>query len=525
MATSNAQQQHRSALKQYLRSHSNNTNQNKKVWEDKSPKEKGLDEKSKIQVESNNPSHVNSKKNLNSLKNCNLKKNTYNPIKLPLISKNGGRKVKVVFESLPDEIIRIIFWKLQIGDLINVSQVCKRWHRIAEDNLLWKHFYSRFVGATSKEAEDKTPAHELHSCCWKNLCLNRCKLKRDQIYLKKWKHPDSYTGLKQRPELTLSKVGVTFEISFIDSCGLSQSMKQSDIYWLTMSASVRWYDLTFPDIQQIKSLRIHACSPLMFYGPSKPAKDGISQKSLLMEFNGNLREFLLKEKPLGSDSHINIFEISKGLIIGLYQVDGELAFVTASLHYFNLISKCLSGTPRRCWEPSLPMRPVDDIDPHYGLHGYTCILQIRNMRQKLLDCKFTDLYTKKGSLVGGFAVYNPVCKDDKMTHIACVKEITFPWKTNLFKGVVQAVGILDVIMLDERGEPFWTISSAIKVEHSSQTYQFEFEPSNYRVVHYEDDQGKLDMEMGKLDDGGFYLSDLTIALSVSAINKTFNTSY
>lgn len=35
------------------------------------------------------------------------------------------------------------------------------------------------------------------------MLIFRCKIKRDNIYLKKWNKPDTYTGLRQRPELTL----------------------------------------------------------------------------------------------------------------------------------------------------------------------------------------------------------------------------------------------------------------------------------------------------------------------------------
>ena len=42
------------------------------------------------------------------------------------------------FVSIPDEILSTIFWKLQIGDLITASQVCRRWYRIAGDKLVWE---------------------------------------------------------------------------------------------------------------------------------------------------------------------------------------------------------------------------------------------------------------------------------------------------------------------------------------------------------------------------------------------------
>ena len=71
-----------------------------------------------------------------------------------------------------------------------------------------------------------------------------------------------------------SKVGVRFDLSFIDNQGLEHPVTQSDIFWFSMACSVRWYDLVMPDIDAICGIKLHACSPLLFYGPSKPAKDG-----------------------------------------------------------------------------------------------------------------------------------------------------------------------------------------------------------------------------------------------------------
>lgn len=446
---------------------------------------------------------------------------------LPIIYESKNKNLKLGAENVPDEILSAIFWKLQIGDLITASQVSRRWYRVAGDNLLWKRYYRRFVGPPKNEPEDKVPIQDLERGCWKRLCLKRCKAKRDQIYLKKWRNPDSYTGLKQRPELTLGKVGVRFELSFLGpDSGQACTMSNDDIFWLTTSASVRWYALVFPDVVLVRGLQIRACSPLMFYGPAKPAKDGIIQKSLLLDIKTNLKDFFKKETALGEDEHVQLFELTPGLLIARYKVDHELAFVMCVLHYHNLVSRCLSGTADRCWVSPRRRAPQDDIDPHYGLHGYSCVLILRNTRQKILECKFSDLHTSRNQLGNDFAEFYPVRKDDKMSHITCLRDISFPWRTSLFKGIVQNVAILDMTLLDEGGEPFWTVTGMVTFQTSTvQTDQFEFTPECYRHACYEDKRGKIHMEIGRLDDGTSYLSRLDILLSLAAINKVFHTSY
>ncbi|GFO02707.1 endonuclease-reverse transcriptase [Plakobranchus ocellatus] len=255
-------------------------------------------------------------------------------------------------------------------------------------------------------------------------------------------------------------------------------------------------------------------------------KKRIIQKSLLMAMKANLNDFFKKEALLGEDEHIQLFEVARGVLMARYKVDNELAFVMCVLHYHNLVSRCLSGTFDKCWTGPTRTAPQDDIDPHYGLHGYSCVLIVRNTRQKILECKFCDLFTSKEALSGNFAVFHPVRKDDKMTHVTCLKDICFPWRTSLFKGIIQNVAILDMTLLDEGGEPFWTATGMISFQTlSAQTDQFEFSPESYRSTYYEDEKGKIEMEIGRLEDGSSYLSCLDILLSLTAINKKFHTSY
>ncbi|GFS00710.1 F-box only protein 15 [Elysia marginata] len=327
------------------------------------------------------------------------------------------------------------------------------------------------------------------------------------------------------------KVGVWFELSFLGpdsgrACTLTHTVSHDDVFWLTTSASVRWYALVFPDVVMIRGLQIHACSPLMFYGPAKPAKDGIIQKSLLLDIRKNMNEFFKTATLLGEDEHVQLFEVTPGVLLARYKVDNELAFIMCVLHYHNLVSRCLSGAVDRCWTSARRKAPQDDIDPHYGLHGYSCVIILRNTRQKILECKFSDLHTNKDSLVGDFAEFHPVRKHDKMSHITCLKDISFPWRTSLFKGIVQNVAILDMTLLDEGGEPFWTVTGMISFQTSAvQADQFEFSPESYRHACYEDKRGQIYLEIGKLDDGTSYLSSLDILLSLAVINKVFHTTY
>lgn len=59
---------------------------------------------------------------------------------LALFVINNKKISKEIDTGIPKDIIPIIFSNLAINDILNVSLVCKQWHRIANDPKVWKSF-------------------------------------------------------------------------------------------------------------------------------------------------------------------------------------------------------------------------------------------------------------------------------------------------------------------------------------------------------------------------------------------------
>ncbi|RXM95618.1 S-phase kinase-associated protein 2 [Acipenser ruthenus] len=69
---------------------------------------------------------------------CNGKENEDVPFVLARRPRKKRESEAVIsWDSLPDELLLRIFHGLPLVDLLKVSQVCKRWHRLAFDESLW----------------------------------------------------------------------------------------------------------------------------------------------------------------------------------------------------------------------------------------------------------------------------------------------------------------------------------------------------------------------------------------------------
>ena len=71
-------------------------------------------------------------------------------ISLGQVRTSGGSAIRAPMSGLHEEDLLKIFSFLSLGDLLHVSQVCRRWYRLSFDFILWrdvdlKHFASRFT--------------------------------------------------------------------------------------------------------------------------------------------------------------------------------------------------------------------------------------------------------------------------------------------------------------------------------------------------------------------------------------------
>jgi hypothetical protein len=79
------------------------------------------------------------------------------------------------------------------------------------------------------------------------------------------------------------------------------------------------------------------------------------------------------------------------------------------------------------------------------------------LAHKAFEDSFSCIYTDEKD-------YLPLCPvrpNHKQDSVILPEALVFPWKTELFKGKLENVALLDLILLDEKRKPMWTFSSPI----------------------------------------------------------------
>ena len=63
--------------------------------------------------------------------------------RLPIKWLHGREEEMGLLETLPETVLLHVFSFLSAKDLLNISETCKTWHRIARDEFLWRDLVQR----------------------------------------------------------------------------------------------------------------------------------------------------------------------------------------------------------------------------------------------------------------------------------------------------------------------------------------------------------------------------------------------
>lgn len=68
---------------------------------------------------------------------------------------------------------------------------------------------------------------------------------------------------------------MTFELVMIDSDDREHTLGHQDVFYHTMSVSIRWFALEMPPLKSIKEIQLYSKNPLFYNNATgKPVKDG-----------------------------------------------------------------------------------------------------------------------------------------------------------------------------------------------------------------------------------------------------------
>ncbi|XP_060595704.1 F-box only protein 15-like [Ruditapes philippinarum] len=444
---------------------------------------------------------------------------------------------KATINHLPDELLLKIFSYLDAGHLLLAARVCKRWLPVAKDNLLWERIVARYCGpSTSASNQTLQSGQNTSAVSSKNLFIKSVSSSRNKKALRFLKKINPFTGLSRDTDKALKSAGVYFQLTLIDQYQNEHVLNSKDVFYHQMAATTRWYDLEVPKIKHIKKIQVHSINPLFFNNKGTAIYNSPYQRSLLLSHDLDWNKVL---KRITDFDNLHLLFLPNGFVLCLerckmllnwlclFQGDGELAFVSMGLHCNQLVQRCLLGSSDIPYDIGTHKVIPDDIDSSYGLHDYQCTVEIRTSRNSIWSQQFNCLSCKKENIGSGFAVFPLIRKDYHCDHVILQKKLQFPWKTDAFRGIVENVAWIDVTVLDERGEPFWCISSLSRVGEQCLQKNFDFDYSSEDVytLSFMDERGKLEAQMSKTDDDNFFMTILNLKLSLDRINAWFGTTY
>ncbi|XP_064599123.1 F-box only protein 15-like [Liolophura sinensis] len=448
------------------------------------------------------------------------KSNSYSYVKAKPVLMRKGR---TTIDHLPDEVLYKIFSFFGAHHLLLTARVCKRWNILANDNLLWAEIFKTY--APNKKKDTTLEPENIPFSFWKSQCIKRCSDQRNKDAFRHLRKLHPYTGLPRETNKILERCGIQWVLVLQDSRGEQHEMRACGNFPFCMSSLVRWYSLQSPSLREIRKIQVYSINPL-FFERGRAVANSPYQRSLLLELELKWDSWVRTNSPTSSDDLVNLYLLPQGVMLATWKGDGELAFVAACLHHHQLVQRCLYGTRQSAFIPTLPKPVFDDVDKTYGLHDYSCTMELHHQRQSIWNQQFRRLHCKRENLVGGYAFFDLIRPDYSSDHSIISQKIVLPWKTDAFKGRLENVTILDMTILDEQGHPFWCLSSPVSLQSTSEGLSFDYSSDGCCCIKYVEPKGKVVMELNwSPDREQYFVTRLLVAVSLQAINDWFGTLY
>ncbi|NWH63664.1 FBX15 protein, partial [Geococcyx californianus] len=307
--------------------------------------------------------------------------------------------------SMPSEVLIKIFSYLDAASLLCVGCVNKHFYHLANDNGIWLKIYSscfqpRRTIWTMKSEQTETVSlgcaalHNRQPGYWKKEYIFK-QIAAVKNNVKRLVKPlDPYTGLPCKNKEAIKAYGLSWIIVLKDKSGKEYVMEKANLSFKDTSVTIHWYSASWPCLDTLSTLKLFGVTPLLLDQSKASSKNGPRRRSLIAEYHlANLTE---SSVAFGADKLVELFSLNPGLLVGLWKEKNEIAFVTASLHYHQLIERSTLGSPtvQYTLPPNKPI--LDDVDPEYGLHNYDLHLDMHSGSCTFLCGTFKNLFCRKG---------------------------------------------------------------------------------------------------------------------------------
>ncbi|XP_055987499.1 F-box only protein 15, partial [Sorex fumeus] len=439
----------------------------------------------------------------------------------------------VSLDSLPSEILLQILSYLDAVTLLAAGCVNRRFYHLASDNFIWAKIYS--VAFAPKKSHWRGSSVETMTECVHSLSVEA----REAGYWKKeyiskqiasvkaalaqiLKPVNPYTGLPAKTKEALRISGLGWVIILRETCGKEHVLDHADLSINESSVTVMWYGKYWPQRATLATLDLCGVTPVFMDRSQPPPKAGPRWHSLIAKYN---LSHLTESTMIGCDRLVRIFCLQPGLLVGLWQRDEELAFVMANLHFHRIVERSTLGSATVPHEVPLHVPLVDD-SPECGLQGYQLHVDMHSGGVFSLCGMFRNLFTRKGHIEDGYVKLIVISLKNDTEHLPLIGKVGLSWKTNAFDGYIENCSILDITVLDERGRPFWCLSSPVSMAPVPVPSDGPHFSGRSYCVDYVDAEGRVHVELVWVEETEeFFIVSLVLFLSTAKVNRWFGTRH
>uniref|UniRef100_A0A671NL12 F-box protein 15 n=1 Tax=Sinocyclocheilus anshuiensis TaxID=1608454 RepID=A0A671NL12_9TELE len=256
---------------------------------------------------------------------------------------------------------------------------------------------------------------------------------------------DPYSGLPRHTEEFIRSLCITWEITVNDGRGRWSTFEQSHAFFRSTAVFVFWGAVTWPPFNQLTSLELHGVLRVPLDCPA-PYRCGRCLK---------------------------------------YKVNLFLSF--SSLSLFHTASPCPAAGVSALF---------DDVDPEYGLHGYSAYIELHNTARVIMS--------------------------DLQINTLNINIRKFSWSNCC----LQDCCMINLTVWDEAKQPFWCVSAPVVMTKASQdTVSYDFEGGSFSIL-YRDSEGRVEMRLKQMEyKEQYFVVNLVIYIAVAKVNKHFGRDY
>ncbi|KAG1953928.1 hypothetical protein F2P79_009379 [Pimephales promelas] len=264
---------------------------------------------------------------------------------------------------------------------------------------------------------------------WRNTFFKEIAGLNVNKWRKKLQRIDPYSGLPRHTEEVLRSLCITWEITVTDGRGRRSTFEQSHAFFSSTGVFVFWGAVSWPSFNQLTSLELCGVSQVPLHCPA-PYRPGWKTVMSKIKLQGEHSELCVADKI------VKMLYVGQGVTLGFWQDQCGIAFVIVNLHNHRLVERSLHVSNNPCAATGVSAL-FDDVDPEYGLHGYTAYIELHNTARVVMSDRFSQLFCRRDQISDGYLPLEVISENNGSLNTHLVEDVSLPWRTEALHGTIK----------------------------------------------------------------------------------------